>query len=196
VIHVRRKSPLWIIRALALIGLLLPMIALAVEMPPDRHALVLVKVLAYDDNLKARAGSDVVVGVLYKSGNPSSQQVAEGIHGAFRALGAITAQGLPIKTTLVAYDTAAGLVSSIKTDGLDVLFISPGLDAQLSAILELTRIHKLLSIAGAEDYFAKGASLGISVVQEKPAISINLAASKGEGVSFSSALLHLAKVVK
>jgi hypothetical protein len=155
-----------------------------------------VKVLAYDDNLKARAGPDVVIGVLYKGGNASSQQVAEAIHAAFRALGAVTAQGMPIKATLVAYETAAGLVSSIKSDGLDELFISPGLDAQLPAILELTRIHKLLSIAGTEEYFTKGASIGITVVQEKPAISINLAASKGEGVAFSSALLRLAKVVK
>jgi hypothetical protein len=166
-------------------------------MPPDRHALILVKVLAYDDNLKARAGNDIVIGVLYKPGNAGSQKAAEAIQAAFQALGAgAKAQGLPIKATVVGYETAAGLVSSIKSEGLDAIFISPGLDAQLPAILELTRINKLMSIAGTEDYFAKGASIGISVVQEKPAISINLATSKGEGVSFGPGLLRLAKVVK
>jgi ABC-type xylose transport system substrate-binding protein len=165
-------------------------------MPPDRHALILVKVLGYDDNLKARAGAEVVVGVLYKIGNAGSQHVAEGMQAAFQALPGAKAQGLPIKAILVAYDTAAGLVSSIKTEGLDVLFISAGLDAQLAAILELSRIHQVMSIAGTEEFFAKGASIGISVVQEKPAISINLTTSKGEGVAFGAGLLRLAKVVK
>jgi len=168
----------------------------ATELPVDRQPPILVKVLAYDGNLKSRAGSEVVIGFLFKSGNANSEHAADEIMKAFAALGAAKVQGLPIKAAKVAYETAAGMVGAIKSQGLDVIYICSGLDAELPAILELTRLQKVLSVAGVEEYFTKGASFGVFVLDNKPALHINLAASRGEGVDFGSDLLRLAKVVK
>ena len=41
-----------------------------------------------------------------------------------------------------------------------MIFISVGLDAQFAAILEFSRVHEIMSIAGTEAYFARGASIG------------------------------------
>jgi hypothetical protein len=197
VIRPLRTGFAWLLGSLALLGLVLRAgLALAVDLPADRQALILVKVLAYDGNLKTRAGNDVVVGVLFKGGNAVSERAADDLVKAFATLGAPKVQGLPIKATKVAYGSAAGMVGSIKSEGLDTIYICPGLDAELAAILELTRVHKVMSIAGIEDYFTKGAALGVFVVQDKPAIFVNLPTSKNEGVAFGSDLLRLAKVVK
>jgi hypothetical protein len=162
---------------------------------PDRQALILTRALAYDGNLKARAGSELVIGVLAKNGNGSADQAADALSKAIKALGPIKVQGLPLRSVRITYSNAANLASGIDNQGVDALYVCPGLEAELGTILDVTKEHHVLSIGSREDHVSRGASLGVFVVDGKPTIYVNLTASKNEGAAFGSDLLRVAKVI-
>jgi hypothetical protein len=162
---------------------------------PDRQALILTRALAYDGNLKARAGSELVVAVVAKGSATASDQTAESLQKALKALGPIKVQGLPLRSVRVGYANAAGLSTAIENQGIDAIYVCPGLESELGAIHEVTKDHKVLSMGSREDHVTKGASLGVFLVDGKPTIYVNLTASKAEGTAFGSDLLRVAKVI-
>jgi YfiR/HmsC-like len=162
---------------------------------PDRQALILTRALAYDGNLKARAGSELVVAVLAKGAASAADPTAEGLTKALKALGPIKVQGLPLRALRLGFTNAASLSTAIENQGIDAIYLCPGLEAELGPILEVTKEHKVLSMGSREDHVVKGASLGVFLVDGKPTIYVNLTASKAEGTAFGSDLLRVAKVL-
>jgi len=200
IVAVGRDLPKAVIVASVLAWLLLPAATLAQPkngetVAPDRQALILTRALAYDGNLKSRAGGELVIAVVSKGGNTSSDQTAEGLQKALKALGPIKVQGLPLKSIRLVYSNSSTLSSTVDKDGIDAVYICPGLEGELGAILEVTKEHHVLSMGSREDHVVKGASLGVFVVEGKPTIYVNLTASKAEGTAFGSDLLRVAKVV-
>jgi hypothetical protein len=166
------------------------------EVPPPRQVLILTRALAYDGNLKARAGAELVIAVVGKPGNVASDELASTMGKAFRALGNVKVQGLAVRATQLAYKDAAGLTAAIEAQGIDVLYVCPGLDAELMGIFEATRKLKVITMASRQEYVQRGLSLGVFSIDGKPTILVNLAASKSEGAAFGSDLLRLAKVIR
>jgi hypothetical protein len=166
------------------------------EIPPDRQVPILARALAYDENLRTRAGDELVVAILAKAGSRPSEQAADAVSKAFAGLAGIKVQGLPMRSTRVLYSNAGALSSAIQNQGIDVVYVCPGLDGELAAILEVTKQHHVLSMGAREEYINKGASLGVFFISSKPTICVNLAASKAEGAAFGSDLLRLAKVIR
>jgi hypothetical protein len=166
------------------------------ELPPDRQVPILTRALAYDDNLKARAGDELVVAVLAKPGNSLSDQAAEGVHRAFKGLAGIKVQGLPLRAIRLNFTGGAHLVTAIQSQGIDALYLSPGLETDLGTILEVSKQQHVLSLGSRPDHINKGVSLGVFLIAAKPTICVNLGASKAEGAAFGSDLLRLAKVVR
>jgi hypothetical protein len=162
---------------------------------PDRQALILTRALAYDGNLKARAGSELVVAVLAKGAATAADQTAESLSKALKALGPIKVQGLPLRSLRLGYTNPASLSTAVENQGIDAIYLCPGLEAELGPILEVTKEHKVLSMGSREDHVTKGASLGVFLVDGKPTIYVNLTASKAEGTAFGSDLLRVAKVI-
>jgi len=170
--------------------------AAAQEVPVERQVLILTRALAYDDDIKSRAGDDVMVAVLAKAGNPASEAMAAALVKAFRGIGGIKVQGLPMKVTQVSYSNGPTLMSAAASQGVDVLYVCVGLEADLPAIIEVTRKRRNVSIGSREEQVQRGLALGVFQVDGKPTIVVNLPAAKAEGSAFSSDLLRLAKVIK
>jgi len=158
--------------------------------------LILTRALAYDGNLKNRAGPELVIAVLGKAGNGASEQAAEAMTKAFKALGSVKVQGLPLKATRIAYAGPSSLTNAIDAQGIDVLYVSSGLDGDLATLLEVARDKQVITMGGKEEYISKGASLGVFTIDAKPTIFVNLTSSKREGAAFGSDLLRLAKVIR
>jgi hypothetical protein len=165
-------------------------------MPPIQQAVVLVRVLSYDANLKRRAGTDIVVGVVAKPGNAASQSAASAMVRAFRGLERVKVLGLPLKATQLLYSTPAALSNAIESQGIDALYLCAGLDGDLGGILGVTRNRKVITMASAEEQLHKGASVGVFVIDEQPTIVVNLASAKSEGAALGSDVLRLAKVIR
>jgi hypothetical protein len=186
-------------RASGALGALLFLVsAVLAEAPvaPDRQVLILTRALAYDGNLKTRAGEDLLIAVLGRNGNASSEEVASAMSKAFKSLGNVKVQGLAVRATLLPYTNVTALNTAIESQGIDALYVCPGLEADLPAIIDLARKRQIITLGSREDHVKRGLSLGVFAVDAKPTIVVNLAAAKAEGAAFGSDLLRLAKVIR
>jgi hypothetical protein len=171
-------------------------VARADDVPPDRQALILTRTLAYDNNLRARAGEAVVVAVVFRRGNPTSEAAAAPILQGFRALEGVKVQDLPFHVAQLPYAGAQALKSSIESQGIDALYICPGLESEIGAIKELSHHEHVLTIGSKEEYVKNGLSLGVFVVDAKNTITVNLAATRDEGAAFAAELLRIGRVIR
>jgi hypothetical protein len=196
---VNKRRPQSLFSVLAALALLVTSAGPATgqpDLPPERQVPILTRALAYDENLRSRAGDELVVAILAKAGSKASEQTAEAVGKAFSGLAGIKVQGLPLRSARVNFSNAANLAGAVQKDGIDVIYICPGLDNELAGILEVARTNHVLSMGSREEYINKGASLGVFLISSKPTICVNLAASKAEGAAFGSDLLRLAKVIR
>jgi hypothetical protein len=166
------------------------------ELPAAKQAIFLARVIAYDANLKARAGPAVNIAILAKKGDAESERAAEAVMNAFVPLEAATVLGLPVKVVRLGFTGREALDKSIRDGGIDTLYVCGGLDAQLADIRAVARSRKVLTMASQEMHLKQGLSLGVFLVDGKNTIMVNLEASREEGVAFGPELLRLATVVR
>jgi hypothetical protein len=166
------------------------------EVPPEQQVLILSRALVYDDNFKERVGPDVRVAVMARQGNSASETSAAAMLKAWKGVGNLKLAGLPLRVTAIAYKDTATFAPLLASEAIDVLYICPGLEANLAEIFDLTRKRRVVTVGSREDHVKKGAALGVFLVNNRPTIMVNLPASKTEGASFSSDLLRLATVIK
>jgi hypothetical protein len=179
---------------IALLMSALPRTARA-DIPADRQAVILSRALAYDNNLRSRAGDTVVVAILYKSGNGASESAADAIFRAFKALESVKIQDLPLRTVKVAFSSKDALRAAVSSQGIDAIYSCPGLEGEVGSIKEVSHRERVLTIGAREEFLESGLSLGVFMVETKATITVNLQASREEGASFSSELLRVARVL-
>ncbi|MCP3061203.1 YfiR family protein [Myxococcus sp. K38C18041901] len=159
---------------------------------PDRQAVIALRSLAYDNNLAKRAGDELLVTVLYRPDVPASAERSLRLVEALTKLGTMKVQGLPLRAQRMAWTGLPALRSSVEAQGVDVLFLCDGLEAELGALTAYSRQEKLLTVSGVPGAVEKGVSLGVFLTGDRYTIGVNLPASSAEGASFSSDLLRLA----
>ena len=116
---------------------------------------------------------------------------------AFRALGNVKVQGLPVRAIAAAlHRPPPAFSTAVEAQGIDALYVSPGLDADVPAIIEVSRRRKVITMASRHEQVQRGLSLGVFADRGKPTIVVNLAAAKSEGAAFGSDLLRLANVIR
>ena len=168
----------------------------AADVPPSRQVVIVLRALAYDGNLKSRAGPTVNIAILHKKGNSAAEQMGAAVTQAFMSRQSTLVTGLPIAISRLAYRTPDELKNSIVESGIDLLYVCDGLESDLDAIKEITRQAKVLSVGANREQVEKGLSLGVVEMDGKVAILVNLQSSRLEGVSFSSDFLGLTSVIR
>jgi hypothetical protein len=168
----------------------------AADVPASRQVVIVLRALAYDGNLKSRAGATINIAILHKKGNSASEQMAAAVNQAFLSRQSTLVTGLPIAISRLAYGTADRLKDSIIGSGIDLLYVCDGLESDLDAIKEVTHETKVLSVGANREQVEKGLSLGVVEMDGKVAILVNLQGSRLEGVSFSSDFLRLTTVIR
>lgn len=167
------------------------------EAPADVQIRILLKALEHDKNLPIRAPDQVVIGVIFAAGEESekaSRAVLGFLEEAIKAN--VQAGGRPLKALKHVFSDAGGLADFIEAEKADFVYIPPGLDASLDALLKVCRDKDVGSLAGSSGYVQEGAAIGIKVQGAKPQMVINLPASQEEGTAFDARLLQLAKVIR
>lgn len=165
------------------------------DIPADRQALILTRALAYDNNLRARAGGAVVVAVVYRPQDGASESMAEAMYRAFKRLESVKVQDLPFRVVKIPFTGRDALDATVAQQHISTLYGCSGLDADVDAITQVARKRHVLSLAAREAYLENGFSLGLFLFGGKATITVNLAASRLEGAQLSSELLRLARLV-
>ncbi len=192
----RRLALLGAVVAAALALVAGPAGAEAMTVPADLQLTLIFKILTYDRQLEAKAGADLVVGIVHDPTDKDSAAAADEVQSALYKFAGKTVKKLPIKYFLIEYTKAADLESFIKAKGINMLYVTPGVTKALPDIIRIAQARKITTATGVSDYVRKGVAVGVTVRQDKPQIMINLPASKSEGSEFDASLLRIATVVQ
>jgi hypothetical protein len=182
--------------ALVVIACLWPRVSRADQVAPDKQAVILARALAYDDNLRGRAGDSLVIAIVFKPGAGASESAADGMVRAFKALEGVKVQNLPMRVVKLPYGGKDALHVAVAGQGIDAFYVCPGLEGDQGGIREESRRDHVLTIASREEQLMAGLSLGVFLFDGKTTITVNLPSSKEEGAAFSSELLRLARVIR
>jgi hypothetical protein len=192
----RVRFPLFLSAGVLLVALVPSRRAVEAELPPGKQAIFLARVIAYDANLRQRAGSTVNIGVLAKKGDKESERTAGLLVKAFKPIEAATLLGLPVRVSRMYFGGRESLDRAVREDGIDTLYVCGGLGAGLSDVKAVARARKVLTMGSEEEQLKAGLSLGVFEIDGKNTIVVNLEASREEGVAFGPELLRLATIVK
>jgi hypothetical protein len=158
-------------------------------------ATTLLRALAYDTNLRQRAGATLVLAILYRPSVPASRHERDELATVFKELEAVTVQGLPLRAMSIALNDTSLLEQAATTDEVSIFYVCAGLEDDLPAIKQVSRKLKIRTAGGKAALVDKGISLAVDA-DAKPSMVVNLKESREEGAAFGSALLRLAKVIK
>jgi YfiR/HmsC-like len=167
-------------------------VPVAVQIP------ILAKILNFDRKLPERAGSRLVIGVLYQSRYRTSANVADEVCRALEQLPAGSFGALEsVERTCIGIDLDAisALDSALKRNAVRVLYVSPLRAVHLEDVAAVSRAARITTMTGVPRYVETGLAIGVDMKGERPGIVINLAASRAEGADLAAHLLKLARVV-
>ena len=163
-------------------------------MPAPMQASLFAKILTFDRNLKARAGSELKIGVLYQKKVRPSLQVKEEFLRAMCAPDQ-RIEGLPVRCVAIEWTGATDLEAAVAREGVRVLYVAPLRAAAIEEIVAVSRARKITTLTGVPEYVEKGIALGLALRAERPLILVHLAAARAEGADLNSQLLKLARVL-
>jgi len=182
--------------ALAAVALAVPA-ARAEDAPPRHQALLLLRVLAYDRNLKQRVGASAVVLVLYKAGDLGSESRRGSIRTAFEEVAReVVVSGLDVRVEELAYRSAAEMEDRVEALRPALAYLDRALEGSLPEITRVTRSHRILSADGSRSMVDGGVALGIVARGGRAVVLVNLPAARQEGADLDAALLSVAEVLR
>ncbi len=188
---VRRQALSLVLIAAALFAV--PASAEDVAVPVALQAELLVKVAAYDKNLKPRAGDKVRVAIVVKADESESEQVAAQMKKALNSKDRIA--GLPHEVTTIEYSNASALAKLIKSKHVAIAYFTSGFSSgEIQAIASALDGADVLSAGAVAKYVPKGMVLGFDLVSGKPRLLVHLTQAKRQNVALSSSVLKLMKV--
>jgi YfiR/HmsC-like len=187
----------WLRRAVVAVALLVVplLVGAAGEPSKNRHAAILARVLSYELTLEERVGDSIGVAVIYKRGDAASEANADDWLQGLAELSSVKIKDRPFFAVKVPYGISV-LDAAITKDGIDVLLVADGLNAESSAIAQLARSRRVLTVGNTLSYVQTNMTLCVTEEADKIKIFINLNVAQLEGIRFSSRLLSLASLIR
>jgi YfiR/HmsC-like len=177
------------------LGMLPPAGAEQMTLPVQKQVELLLTILPYDRNLATKAGPELAIGIVYDPTDQNSAKATTDLVTAFFQYRGKTVSQLPIKPYTIEYTNNAALESFVKKMGISVLYIAPGNARNLANLLQLSQELHLTTATGVTDYVKQGATLGMTLAQDRTRILINLQSMRLEGSEFKSSLIRAATIL-
>jgi hypothetical protein len=170
-----------------------PALAEEVAVPVALQAELLVKVAAYDKNLKPRAGDKVKVAIVLKANEGDSERIAAQMKKALGGKDRIA--GLPLEVSSVKFVDAAALAKHVKSKKITIAYFTSGFSAnEIKSIATALEGANVLSAGAVAKYVPNRMVLGFDLVSGKPRLLVHLPQAKRQNVDLSSSVLKLMKV--
>lgn len=176
------------------VGLVRPARADATD---DRRALVMLRVLAYDNHLRDRVGDEVRIVIVSPAGDSGAAESARWT-AAFANARKLKVDGRPVVVTVYRFETAKLLARALQDQHIAALLACDGLTKAIpvAELTALTRAYKALSFSTRESEVVSGIAIGLVRGAERDELVVNLPAATAEGVKFDAGLLQLARTVE
>ena len=168
----------------------------AMPVPAALQVPLLLKILTYDRNFAARAGSRLRIAVVFNAARPESIRARDEIAAAFEAFADRTVKNVPIRHSALEYVSDSQVNGAVRYERINVFYLTPGIGAHLDGLLRISRTYQIITTTGVPEYVEKGVAVGIGIKLDKPLILINLGTSKAVGTEFDVSLLRIARVIR
>ena len=160
----------------------------------EDEAKILLRALSFDRALAARAGSEVVISVVYDARTSNGEGERDGRVHAFRKLAHRTIAGRPMR--VISSDCSPPTRMDEALRGVDIVYVARGAKDCVRAVTAATRKLGIASLASERSLVEQGVTLGVTIESSRPKLHVNLKASKAEGLDLTSQMLQLAEVIK
>ena len=170
----------------------------ASPVPTDRRALVMLRVLAYDNHLNQRVHGAVKFLIVHRR-DADGAACAARWGEAFDKARQVKIDGRSVQILVHGFVRSSDLDRALTELDATALIACDGLTRELAVaeLAKLTRAHRVLSFAMHEDEVVAGLSVAIVPGQDpdKPRdeIVVNQRAAAAEGVKFDAGLMQLAR---
>lgn len=166
------------------------------DFTPRKQALLLLRVLVYDRNLKSRAGGVVRVAVVFRPGDRGSEQRRDELVAALEEVSReVIAAGLPVQVLAVPYHDAADFEVRLGRAAPACAFVCTCLGPMVKDVARATRRHAVLSMSGSKEMVEGGLAIGLVNRGQRAGVVVNLRAARSEGADLDAALLGIAEVI-
>jgi hypothetical protein len=171
--------------------------AASADAADDRRALVMLRVLAYDNHLAERAGDEVRIVIVYPPGDAGAAERARWV-AAFASARKLKLDGRPVVVTAHRFESASALGKALHDLHAVALLACDGLARAIAVgdLAAVTRANKVLSFSTREREVVKGLAVGVVPGSSRDEIVVNVRAAAAEGVKFDAGLLQLARSVE
>ena len=179
-----------------LVSLAWPQLARVAQAQEDadrRRALVLLRVLAYDRHLKARAGDKATI--LVVSNDKQTVDERDRWLVSLAAARKIKVAGLAIVTRTHDYVDETTFNNVVREMRPAAIVVCGGLGPRLPAIRKAARTFKAMTFTTRAAEVEAGFAAGIISGERRDTIVVNVAAAQAEGVQFEAGLLQIAQRV-
>jgi hypothetical protein len=164
-----------------------------IAVPADLQATLLAKVVPYDRNLSERAGDRVRTLLVGKPSDPTSMPFIRQMQQALKDLPNFG--GMPHEEQVVEFAGAAPLLEKCRAERISVVYLGPGLQADIDAIRSSLEPLSILTVTASPEGVLRGAVLGFDLVQGRPKLLVHLAQARKQRVHFVAEVLKLARIV-
>lgn len=188
----RRRLSRTLAALAALLALAGPREAVA-EVPAEKQAIIILRILAYDHALADRAGASVKLAVVHGDSAAAltcASRMRTALDGLVNRV-VVTGKRLEVQTL-----SAIGVSGHALTErGISVLYMCRGAEVHVPAVVKAARIARVLTFTDQPQYLAHGLSIALSDDRARVGILVNLVAARAEGARLAGQLLRLSKVV-
>jgi hypothetical protein len=166
------------------------------DVPVAQQFSIFMKILECNRGFETHDDSVLTFGIIYQSGNKQSLNTRDELMEIISKSPRIIINKIPVKFMAIDLSHATDLAGTITGSKIDIVYITPLRACNIEDLAALFAAHRVLSFTGLPSYLESGLAVSIANRGGKPQIVINLPASKSEGVSFSSQVLKLARVIE
>jgi hypothetical protein len=170
--------------------------ARADDLTPRKQALLLLRVLVYDRNLRARADGVVRVAVAFRAGDRRSEEKRDELVAALEDVSReVVALGLPIAVVAMPYQDAADFDARLGRSAPACVYVCTGLEPLVKEIAAVARRRAVLSVSGSREMAEAGLAVALVNRGSRAGVVVNLPAARAEGADLDAALLAIAEIV-
>jgi hypothetical protein len=148
------------------------------------------RVVRFERGFASRAGEQVKFLLVTPGKGTAAPQLGKALEDAKEIA------GKPIRISTHRFSTAAALKGAVAKEGAQIVYLSPGLEAEMSAIAAALGGVPVITISTDGDQVERGAVLGFELVSARPKIVLNLGQARRQGLDFNSDLFRLARIIK
>jgi hypothetical protein len=175
---------------------LAPGLAIAEEpsIPLDLQAQLSAKITEYVETPPLGGADQLPIGVLVNARDADSMRAGVELRAAFARAGGSGRRTFDAQ--IIQWASASALVDEIARRKLGIIYLTPGLSADLATIVGALARRRVLTIAAVDTYVAGGAILGYELSSGHPRMILNLRQAKSQEVVLRAALMKLVRIIE